>query len=235
MLTFRGQIFEEGTDGLDPVHHIGVLGGNGLTAYFGLLHIGVPKAGETVLVSGAAGSVGHLVCQLAKNVGCRVVGVAGSEDKLDLLRSDLGVDAAVNYKSGDFRKELAAACPKGIDVYFDNTGGTILQTALFNMATKGRIVCCGNVSQYDTSTPEPGPRGVPGLLVNNRVRMEGFLVSDWTAEEAKAAKRELRKMIVDGSLKPWVNEFQGLKKGPEAFVDMLAGGNVGTTTVRVSS
>ena len=162
--------------------------------------------------------------------------------------------------------------------YFDNTGGMILQTALFNMATHGRIVCCGNVSQYDTATPEPGPRGVPGLLVNNRVTMQvdskpnsslflryfpwtaiicqdwlgtnvsgqkkfrtkpsllcaqGFLVSDWSAEDATAAKAELRKMIVDSSLKPWVNEFHGLEKGPEAFVDMLAGGNVGTTTVRL--
>lgn len=125
------------------------------------------------------------------------------------------------------------ACPNGIDVYFDNTGGAILQTALFNMATYGRIVCCGNVSQYDTSTPEPGPRGVPGLLVNNRVTMRGFLVSDWTQEEAAAARTELRKMIVAGTLKPWVNEFRGLEKGPEAFVDMLAGGNLGTTTVRV--
>ena len=272
--------YEEGTDGLDPVHHIGVLGGNGLTAYFGLLDVGKPQPGETVVVSGAAGSVGHLVCQLAKNAGCRVVGIAGectlrlivplltpgldsppsmwfmptiytcllfyhahchpdlrsftgSDDKCDILRSDLGVDETVNYKSPDFRKEIAAACPNKIDVYFDNTGGTILQTALFNMATHGRIVCCGNVSQYDTSTPEPGPRGVPGLLVNNRVTMQGFLVSDWSSADAATAKAELRKMVVQGALKPWVNEFHGLEKGPEAFVDMLSGGNLGTTTVRL--
>ena len=150
-----------------------------------------------------------------------------------MLRCDLNLDETVNYKSPDFRKQLAAACPNGIDVYFDNTGGAILQTALFNMATHGRIVCCGNVSQYDTSTPEPGPRGVPGLLVNNRVTMQGFLVSDWSTEEAAVARIELRKMIVDGTLKPWVNEIHGLENGPQAFVDMLGGGNLGTTTVRV--
>lgn len=157
----------------------------------------------------------------------------GSTHKCDILQSELGVDEAVNYKSANFRKELAAACPDGINVYFDNTGGTILQTALFNMATHGRIVCCGNVSQYDTSTPEPGPRGVPGLLVNSRVTMQGFLVNDWSSAESAAAKAKLRKMIVAGTLKPWVNEFHGLEKAPEAFVDMLAGGNVGTTTVRL--
>ena len=180
----------------DPILHLGSLGTNGLTAYFGLLEIGQPQAGETVVVSAAAGSVGHTVGQIAKALGCRVVGVAGSDEKCELLVNDLGFDAALNYKSRDFRASFKATTPDRIDVYFDNTGGDILASALFRMNAHGRIVCCGVVSQYDTSSPAGGPRGVPGLLVNNRVRMQGFLVFDY-AQQFEKARSELRGWIED--------------------------------------
>lgn len=234
---------EPGTDGdatggsagadVDPALHLGVLGTNGLTAYFGLLEIGRPVAGETVVVSAASGSVGHLVGQIAKAVGCRVVGVAGSPQKCALLVERLGFDAAVDHRDPDFRARFKDAVTGGIDVYFDNTGGDILGAALRRMNAHGRIVCCGVVSQYDTTTPQPGPSGIPGLLVNQRVRMEGFLVFDHAARYGEA-RAQLRSWIADGTLVPLVDEWHGLAQAPAAFVDLLAGGNVGTRVVRVS-
>ena len=218
--------------GVDPANHLGVLGANGLTAYFGLLEIGQPNAGETVVVSAAAGSVGHVVGQIARLKGCRVVGVAGSDEKCRLLVNELGFDAAVNYKAADFREQFRAATPARIDVYFDNTGGPILESALFRMNTHGRITCCGNVSQYDTANPAAGPRGVPGLLVNNRVRMEGFLVFDF-ADRYEEGRSEMAEWIANGSLVPRISEYHGLESAPQAFVDLLAGKNIGTTIVRV--
>ena len=138
-----------------------------------------PQPGETVVVSAASGSVGHLVGQMARIHGCRVVGITGSDAKGEVLTGQLGFDAAVNHRSDTFRDDFKAATPDGIGIYFDNTGGDILGSCLRRMAPHGRIVCCGVVSQYDTTDPAPGPRGIPGLLVNNRVRMEGFLVFDF--------------------------------------------------------
>ena len=220
--------------GADPALHLGVLGTNGLTAYFGLLEIGKPQPGETVLVSAAAGSVGHVVGQIAKLKQCRVVGVAGTDEKCQLLVSELGFDAAVNYRRPDFRDEFRAATPDRIDVYFDNTGGPILESALFRMNRGGRIACCGAVSQYDTANPGPGPRGVPGLLVNNRVRMEGFLVFDF-AERYDEARDQLSSWIESGQLVPRITEFAGLESAPSAFVALLAGDTVGTTIVRLAA
>lgn len=222
-----------GDDELDPALHLGVLGTNGLTAYFGLLSIGEPSAGDTVVVSAAAGSVGHIVGQLAKVRGCRVVGVAGTDDKCRLLVDELGFDAAVNRRSSEFRGEFKAATPDRINVYFDNTGGDILGSALFRMAPHGRIVCCGAVSAYDTANPDPSPRGIPGLLVNNRVRMEGFLVFDF-ADRFDEARGQLIDWIADGSLRPRHVEYEGLTAAPGAFVDLLAGRTVGTVVVRVA-
>ena len=218
--------------GGDPAHHLGVYGTNGLTAYFGLFDLGEPKAGQTVVVSAAAGSVGHIVGQMAKITGCRVVGVAGSDEKCHLLTDDLGFDTAVNYKSPDFRQEFRDACSDGIDIYFDNTGGEVLGGALRRMKPHGRIVCCGVVSQYDTGNPAPGPRGIPGLLVNNRVRMEGFLVFDY-ADRYDEARTAMRGWVESWELKPLQDEFHGLEEAPRAFIDMLAGGNVGTRIIRV--
>ncbi len=217
----------------DPADYLGVLGGTGLTAYFGLLTITDPKEGETVMVSAAAGAVGHIVGQLAKIRGCRVVGVAGSDAKNARLVDELGFDAVANYRDGGFRQALKDATPDGVDVYFDNTGGTVLGAALFRMNQGGRISCCGVVSQYDTSSPEPGPRGIPGLLVNKRLRMEGFLVFDYLDRYAEA-RANLKGWMAAGRLTPWVDEFQGLESAPRAFVDLLAGGNVGKRIVRVA-
>ena len=160
----------------NAVDYLGPLGVNGLTAYFGLLEVGQAQSGQTVMVSAAAGSVGHLVGQIAKIQGCQVVGVAGSDVKNARLVDELGFDVAVNYKSGDYRTALKEATPKGVDVYFDNTGGFVLGSALFRMNVGGRIACCGVVSQYDTSAPEPGPKGIPGLLINKRTVVSCFLV-----------------------------------------------------------
>ena len=219
--------------GADPALHLGVLGTNGLTAYFGLLEIGRPQPGQTVVVSAAAGSVGHIVGQIAKLKGCRVVGVAGSDEKCKTLVDELGFDVAVNYKDEGFREAFRAATPDRIDVYFDNTGGPILESALFRMNLRGRIACCGVVSQYDTANPGPGPRGVPGLLVNNRVKMEGFLVFDFL-EKYDEARAEMTSWIESGKLVPKVTEFAGVESAPRAFVELLGGGTVGTTVVRVA-
>lgn len=219
--------------GGDPALHLGVLGTNGLTAYFGLTDVGNPQPGETVVVSAAAGSVGHIVGQVAKVKGARVVGIAGSDDKCRTLVDDLGFDVAINRKDDDFRDQFKAATPDRTDVYFDNTGGDILGSALFRMNTHGRIVCCGVVSQYDTSSPGPGPRGIPGLLVNNRVRMEGFLIFDY-ADRFAAGRAEMQSWIDSGQLVPRVSEFDGLASAGQAFVELLNGGTVGTTIVRVA-
>lgn len=216
----------------DAALHLGLLGTNGLTAYFGLLEVGQPKPGETVLVSAAAGSVGHIVGQIAKRHGCRVVGTAGSPEKCRMLTEELGFDAAVNYKAGTFRDDLRAATPDRIDVYFDNTGGPILESALFRMNAHGRIACCGAVSAYDGAPPPHGPRGVPGLLVNNRVRMQGFLVFDF-ADRYDEARANMLEWLDRGEVKPRTTEYQGLDQAPRAFVDLLAGKTVGTTIVRL--
>jgi len=219
-------------EGHDPLHYLGPLGVNGLTAYFGLLQVGQPQPGETVMVSAAAGSVGHMVGQIAKLKGNRVVGVCGSDDKGALLTSQLGFDAAVNYKDDGFRESLKKASPDGVDVYFDNTGGPILGAALFRMNVGGRIACCGVVSQYDTDRPEPGPKGVPGLLVNKRITMRGFLVFDFIDQYA-AAREEMHGWLQRGELTSLTDEVHGLAAAPDAFVDLLSGGNVGTRIVRL--
>jgi len=228
------RVVDTGGATVDPALHLGVLGTNGLTAYFGLLSVGDPAPSDTVVVSAAAGSVGHIVGQLAKIRGCRVVGVAGSDEKCRLLEDELGFDAAVNRRSPDFRAEFKAATPDRIGVYFDNTGGEILGSALFRMATHGRIVCCGAVSAYDTADPSPSPRGIPGLLVNNRVRMEGFLVFDF-ADRYDEARRRMTSWIEAGDLQPRHVEYESLAAAPAAFVDLLAGRTLGTVVVRTGA
>ena len=221
------------SDDIDPAHYLGALGTNGLTAYFGLLDVGAPGPGNTVLVSAAAGSVGHLVGQMAKIKGCNTVGITSTLEKCRLLEQKLGYDASVSYRSPDFRAELKEACPNGVDIYFDNTGGDILGMALRRMNEHSRIVCCGVVSQYDTGNPAGAPTGIPGLLVNKRIRMEGFLVFDY-AGQYDAAREEIKGWIAAGELTPLNDEFKGLENAPAAFVDLLAGGNVGTRIIRVS-
>ena len=218
--------------GHDPLHYLGPLGVNGLTAYFGLFDVGQPRAGDTVMVSADAGSVGHLVGQMARIGGARVIGVTGDDAKGQILRNQLGFDETVNYKDAGFRDQLKAASPAGIDVYFDNTGGPILGAALFRLNVGGRIACCGVVSQYDTQRPEPGPKGIPGLLVNKRINMCGFLVFDFADRYAEARAR-INEWLSTGQLVALTDAVEGLDAAPNAFVDLLAGGNIGTRIVRV--
>ena len=217
----------------NPEDYLGPLGVNGLTAYFGLLSVARPKAGELVMVSAAAGSVGHLVGQMARIKECQVVGVMGSDSKGEILKNQLGFNTVVNYKDPNYRQSLKEATETGVDVYFDNTGGMILGSALFRMNVGGRIACCGVVSQYDTNSPEPGPKGIPGLLVNKRLEMKGFVVFDFE-DRYEEARSEISGWMDSGKLISLVDGVSGLDAAPDAFVDLLAGGNIGTRLVRVS-
>jgi len=217
-----------------PVTHlISVYGVAGLTAYFGLLECGKPQPGETVAVSAAAGSVGSLVGQIAKIKGCKVVGIAGGAEKCAWLTDELGFDAAVDYKAGDVRRAVRAACPDGIDVYFDNVGGDIFEACLFNMKNFGRIACCGAVSQYDGTAPPHGPRGVPGLIVTKRLTLRGFIVSDFD-DKRDEALAELKSWVESGKLKVLEDVIEGLENAPVALVGLLAGENRGKRMVKVS-
>jgi NADPH-dependent curcumin reductase CurA len=214
-------------------HHLSVYGGTGLTAYFGLLDVGHPSSGETVVVSAAAGAVGNVAGQIAKIHGCRVVGLAGSDVKCSWLTEELGFDAAINYRAGPVYAALKEACPEGVDVYFDNTGGEILEAALFRMKPHGRVVCCGVVSQYDTATPAAGPRGVPGLLVTKRLRMEGFLFMDYHARREEALDA-LAGWVSAGRLVVREDILEDLASAPQGLVGLLRGENVGKRMVHVA-
>ena len=218
---------------LEPLTHLlSVYGIAGLTAYFGLLEVGRPKAGDTVVVSAAAGSVGSLVGQIAKLKGCTVVGIAGGQAKCDVLTRELGFDAAVDYKAGSLFKSLKAAAPKGIDVYFDNVGGDVFEACLFQMNLHGRIACCGAVSQYDGKPPAHGPRGVPGLIVTKRLTLQGFILYDFMPRMDEALA-DLRQWVADGRIKVREDIVEGLENAPAGLVGLLAGENVGKRMVRV--
>ncbi|WP_454616229.1 NADP-dependent oxidoreductase [Bradyrhizobium cenepequi] len=218
---------------LAPMTHLlSVYGIAGLTAYFGLLHVGKPKEGETVVVSAAAGSVGSIVGQIAKIKGCRVVGIAGGKDKCNWLTSELGFDAAVDYKDGGTYKALRVAAPNGIDVYFDNVGGDILEACLPQMNNRGRIACCGAISQYDGVPSAHGPRGVPGLIVVKRLIMQGFIVMDFM-DQRDAALADLQSWVASGKLKVQEDVIDGLENAPAALIGLLAGENRGKRMIRV--
>ena len=219
---------------VEPLSHLlSVFGVAGLTAYFGLLECGKPKAGETVVVSAAAGSVGLFVGQIAKLKGCRTVGIAGGAAKCAMLTGELGFDAAVDYKAGDTRRALRAACPDGIDVYFDNVGGDVLEACLFNMAQNGRIACCGAVSQYDGDAPPHGPRGIPGLIVTKRLNLRGFVVMDFY-NKSEAALADLTAWVKSGQIVVREDIIDGLENLPGALIGLLAGENIGKRMVKVA-
>lgn len=213
-------------------HLMSVFGIAGKTAFHGLVSVGRPVPGETVVVSAAAGSVGAYVGQIAKAMGCRVVGIAGGAEKCGWVVDELGFDACVDYRDPVWHKALKAACPEGIDIYFDNVGGAVLETVLFRMNEKGRIVCCGAVSQYDASTPS-GPRNLPGMIVVKRLRMEGFIVMDYARDDAKAL-RALQNWVADSSIKVPEDIVEGLENAPAALIGLLAGENRGKRMVRVN-
>jgi len=218
---------------LEPTTHLlSIYGVAGLTAYFGLLDIGKPKTGDTVVVSAAAGSVGSIVGQIAKIKGCRVVGIAGGKEKCDWLTSELGFDAAVDYKDGALFKALKAAAPDGIDVYFDNVGGDILEACLPQMKNHGRIACCGAVSQYDGAPSPHGPRGLPGLIVVKRLIMQGFIVTDFMDRRDQAIA-DLLSWVSSGRLKVQEDIIDGLENTPRALIGLLAGENRGKRMVKV--
>jgi NADPH-dependent curcumin reductase CurA len=210
---------------------LGVLGMPGLTAYFGLLDIGQPKEGETVVVSGAAGAVGTAVCQIAKIKGCRAVGIAGSDEKNQYLTAELGADAAVNYKNPEMSQTLKQACPKGIDVYFDNVGGEISDAVMPLLNHGARIVLCGQISLYNLDKPDVGPRPQPFLLVNSAL-MKGFIITDYSARFAEGVMN-LAQWLIAGKLKYAETVVEGFENTPQAFIGLFSGDNLGKQLVKV--
>jgi NADPH-dependent curcumin reductase CurA len=204
----------------------------GMTAYFGLLDIGRPVAGETVVVSAAAGAVGQIVGQIAKIKGCRVVGLAGGEEKCRFIVDELGFDAAIDYKNEDVRSALREHCPDRVDVYFDNVGGEILDTVLTRLARHARIVICGSISQYNNEGPARGPANYMALLVD-RARMEGFLVFDFASRYPEAAG-EMAGWIAEGRLKSVEDVVSGMERFPDALLKLYRGENFGKLILSVA-
>lgn len=214
-------------------YHLGILGMPGLTAYFGLLKIGKPQQGETVVVSGAAGAVGTVVCQIAKLKGCRVVGIAGSDEKLSYLKNELGVDEVINYHSvGDMSKAIANACPDGVDVYYDNVGGEISDAVIMHLNKYARVVICGQISLYNATEMPVGPRLQP-LLLKRSVLMQGFIVSDF-ADHVAEGMQQLSEWVSEGKLKFEETVVEGFDKLPETFLGLFEGKNIGKYLVKVA-
>ncbi|CUZ03891.1 NADP-dependent oxidoreductase [Serratia marcescens] len=214
-------------------HLLSVYGVPGLTAYFGLLECGRPKAGETVVISAAAGAVGMFAGQIARLHGCHTVGIAGGAAKTALLTDRLGFDAAIDYKAGNLHDGLRRSCPNGIDVLFDNVGGDILAACLPHMAKQGRIVCCGAVSQYDTASPPAAPAGIPGLLIVNSLTMRGFLLADFLHRQEQALTA-LTAWVAEEKLAVIEDLIAGFELLPAALVGLLAGENTGKRIVQVT-
>ncbi|MCC5859492.1 MAG: NADP-dependent oxidoreductase [Ectothiorhodospiraceae bacterium] len=211
--------------------YLGALGMTGMTAYFGLLDVGRPQAGETVLVSGAAGAVGSIVGQIAKLKGCRVVGIAGGREKCDFLR-ELGFDAVIDYKDENIFRALKQACPDGIDVFFDNVGGAALEAALARLRLGARVVLCGAISQYNTTERPTGPSNYMSLLVN-RARMEGFVVFDYKERYAEAAA-EMAQWIAQGRLQAREHVVEGLPAFHSHLMMLFRGENFGKLVLKVA-
>ncbi len=210
----------------------GVLGMPGMTAYFGLLDVGQPKTGETIVVSAASGAVGQVVGQIGKIMGCRVVGIAGGAKKCGFVTGELGFDACLDYKAEkDLDAALRAACPNGIDVYFDNVGGEISDAVLRNINFFGRVALCGSISQYNAASPPMGPR-LLGTFVGKRVNLRGFIVTDF-AERYAPARRQMGEWVRSGRIKYREDVVQGIDKAPRAFIGMLRGENFGKMLVKM--
>jgi NADPH-dependent curcumin reductase CurA len=210
---------------------LSVLGMPGMTAYFGLLDIGNPQEGETVVVSGAAGAVGQIVGQIAKLKGCRVVGIAGGPAKCAYVVDELGFDAAIDYKGEDVAKGLRRHCPDGIDIYFDNVGGEILDAALAALARRARVIICGAISQYNATGPVPGPSNYMSLLVNHAT-MTGFVVSDYFKRFAEGGQ-QMGEWLAGGKLKSREDIVEGLETFPESLLKLFSGENDGKLVLAV--
>lgn len=212
--------------------NLGVVGMTGMTAYVGLLHIAEMQPGETVFVSGAAGAVGSVAGQIAALKGAaRVIGSAGTDEKVDFLQQELGFDAAFNYRDGPVDDQLHAAAPDGIDVYFDNVGGDHLQAALGALNPHGRVALCGAISQYNAAEPTPGPNNL-ALAVGKRLTLKGFIVSDHS-DRRDEFQQQASQWLVEGKLRHDETIIEGIANAAQAFIDMLKGGNTGKMVVRI--
>ena len=211
---------------------LNALGMPGMTAYFGLLDVGQPKPGETVVVSGAAGAVGMTVGQVARQMGCRVVGIAGGEDKCRFVVEELGFDACIDYKAGPVNAGLKEHCPQGVDVYFDNVGGDILDAVLTRINMKARIVICGAISQYNATSAVKGPANYLSLLVN-RARMEGMLVTDYAARYPEGVAT-IARWMGEGSFKTREHVVEGFENFPSALLMLFKGENLGKLVLKIA-
>jgi NADPH-dependent curcumin reductase CurA len=219
------------TTAFPPGYYLGVLGMPGLTAYFGIMDIGKPKKGETVLISGAAGAVGIVAGQIAKLQGAGVTGIAGSDEKCRMLTEEFGYDNALNYKtSKNLRKEIAAACPNGVDVYFDNVGGEVTDAAVANLNFHSRFVLCGQISQYNNTRISTSPAMLPVFLTRS-VTLRGFIVREYKERNEEALK-DLTRWVAEGKLKFTETIVQGFEKLPEAFIGLFSGKNQGKMLVK---
>ena len=212
--------------------YLGILGMTGLTAYLGLTEIGKPEKGETLVVSGAAGAVGSVVGQIGKIFGCRVVGIAGTDEKTAILKSDFGFDEAINYRTTEnMSKAISEACPDGVDVYFDNVGGNITDVVLENINKFARIVVCGSISVYNATTPPTGPRLEP-LILKKSALMQGFIISNY-AQKFPEASLKLATWLKEGKLTYKETVVEGFENTPQAFIDLFDGKNTGKMIVKV--
>jgi NADPH-dependent curcumin reductase CurA len=214
-----------------PQAYLHALGTTGLTAYFGLVDVSRPKPGDTVVVSGAAGAVGQIVGQLARIAGCRTVGIAGGPEKVADLTRVYGYDVGIDYKADDVNAALKKACPRGVDVYFDNVGGALSETVFRRLAVGARVAICGQISQYNLTEPELAPRNL-GFLIVFRATLQGFLVSDYVHRFDEALTR-LGGLLADGRLVTTEDVTEGLEHAPRAFIGMLRGENRGKTLVKL--
>ena len=241
VLGFDGWQAYAGSDGkglrkLDPAQAplttaVGVLGMPGLTAYVGMLDIGRPKEGETVVVSAAAGAVGSIAGQIAKIKGCRVVGIAGSDEKCACVVKEHGFDVSINYKKEDLKEALKAACPNGIDIYFDNVGGAVLEAVLKRINVHARIPLIGLISQYNDAKPRPGPN--LGSILSNRALIQGMIVLDHT-DRTPEFLRDMLQWLREGKVRYREDIVQGLENAPRAFIGLLQGENIGKRIVQVA-
>ena len=218
--------------GTPPELALSVFGGTSLTAYFGLLDVGQPKSGETVLVSGAAGATGSVVAQIARLKGCRVVGIAGSSEKCEWLSTTCKLDAVIDYKAENLQQRIGELCPSGVDIFFDNVGGTTLEAGIAHMADFGRIVLCGAISNYNDTTPQPGPRNLM-LLVSRRIRMQGFIMLDFL-DRTQEAIDALTDWVLAGEIAWRVDEQEGFDNIPATLQRLFNGSNVGKQVLKLA-
>jgi NADPH-dependent curcumin reductase CurA len=220
------------TDLAPAPYYLGILGMPGLTAYFGLLYIGKPKEGETVVISGAAGAVGIVVSQIAKLKGCRVVGIAGSAEKIKMLKDEFHLDEVINYKTtSDMNKAIEESCPKQVDIYFDNVGGSISDAVIANINFHARIVLCGQIALYNATELPTGPRLQPMLLTRSAL-MQGFIVGNFK-DHFREGIKQLSQWVKEGKLKYEETIFEGFDQLPEAFLGLFSGRNKGKMVVKV--